>query len=123
MTQNPVGWFEIYIQDMPKAKTFYEAVLNVKLEKLDSPELEMWAFPCIKGGSGTTGALVKMQGVPSGGNSTMVYFSCVDCAVEAKRVVENGGKICRDKFSIGQWGHIALVIDPDGNAFGLHSAK
>lgn len=123
MTENPVGWFEIYVQDMPKAKAFYEAVLKIKLEKLDSPELEMWAFPWIEGGSGTTGALVKMQGVPSGGNSTLVYFSCTDCAVEAKRAAENGGKIFRDKFSIGQWGHIALVSDPDGNMIGLHSTK
>ena len=24
---NPVVWFEIYVQDMERAKTFYEAVL------------------------------------------------------------------------------------------------
>jgi predicted enzyme related to lactoylglutathione lyase len=23
---NPVGWFEIYVQDMERAKAFYEAV-------------------------------------------------------------------------------------------------
>lgn len=25
--QNPVVWFEIYVNDMPRAKAFYEAVL------------------------------------------------------------------------------------------------
>jgi hypothetical protein len=30
--QNPVGWFEIYVQDMPRAKAFYEAVLALTLE-------------------------------------------------------------------------------------------
>ena len=45
MTNNPVGWFEIYVQDMARAKRFYESVLQVKLEKLDSPEVEMWSFP------------------------------------------------------------------------------
>ena len=32
---NPVGWFEIYVQDMARAKTFYQAVLARPLEKLD----------------------------------------------------------------------------------------
>ena len=25
MSVNPVGWFEIYVQDMNRAKTFYES--------------------------------------------------------------------------------------------------
>jgi len=32
MANNPVVWFEIYVQDMARAKKFYEAVLQVKLE-------------------------------------------------------------------------------------------
>jgi predicted enzyme related to lactoylglutathione lyase len=28
MKTNPVGWFEIYIQDMDRAKKFYESVLH-----------------------------------------------------------------------------------------------
>ena len=74
-------------------------------------------------GSGATGALAKMEGGPSVGNSTIVYFTCGDCAVEAKRVPPNGGKIMKDKFSIGEYGYIAIVTDPDGNAIGLHSMK
>ncbi len=49
MKNNPVGWFEIYVQDMKRAKTFYEAVLQGKLEQIPNPtagtELEMWTFP------------------------------------------------------------------------------
>ena len=32
MKHNPVGWFEIYVQDKPRAKAFYEAVFLGKLE-------------------------------------------------------------------------------------------
>ena len=53
---------------------------------------------------GASGSLVKMEGFPSGGNSTLIYFSCADCAVEAGRVVESGGRIQRKKMSIGQYG-------------------
>ena len=122
MSNNPVGWFEIYVQDLPRAKAFYEAVLQIRLERLPSPEVEMWAFPMQPERSGAGGALVKMPGFPSGGNSTLVYFSCADCAVEAKRALAVGGKIVKDKFSIGPYGFIALVTDTEGNMIGLHSS-
>lgn len=123
MQGNPVVWFEIHVQDMPRAKAFYESVFAVQLQKLDSAEMEMWAFPMLENGAGATGALVKMAGCPSGGNSTLVYFACDDCAVEAGRVKGSGGQVCRDKFSIDPYGYIALVSDTEGNVIGLHSMR
>ena len=122
-TRNPVGWFEIYVQDMSRAKAFYESVFATRLECLDSSGIEMWAFPMQRDGTGAAGALVRYEGYPSGGNSTLVYFTCTDCAIEAKRASANGGKIFKDKFSIGQYGFIALVTDTEGNMIGLHSMK
>jgi len=123
MANNPVGWFEIYVQDMPRAKAFYEKVFQVKLEELKAPDIEMWSFPMQMDKSGASGALVHMKGMPSGGNSTLVYFSCEDCAVEAGRVTGAGGKIQNPKMSIGEYGFIALAVDTEGNMFGLHSMK
>jgi predicted enzyme related to lactoylglutathione lyase len=123
MSNNPVGWFEIYVQDTARAKSFYEAVLGTRLERLPSPEVEMWAFPMQDGGPGAAGALVNMPGFPSGGNSTIVYFTCTDCAMEAKRAAASGGKVFKDKFSIGTYGFIALVTDTEGNMIGLHSMQ
>ena len=123
MHDNPVGWFEIYVQDMARAKAFYEKVFDGTLQKLEGPDDEMWAFPMKENKSGAAGALVRMAGCPSGGNSTMVYFSCVDCAVEAARAGENGGKVVREKFSIGPYGFVALVTDTEGNMIGLHSNR
>ena len=121
MAHNPVGWFEIYVQDVKRAKKFYEAVFETKLERLNSPELEMWAFPMKMDRWGAGGALVKMKGVESGGNSTLIYFSCADCAVEEARVAKCGGRIHKAKMSIGQYGFISLVTDTEGNMIGLHS--
>jgi len=123
MAQNPVRWFEIYVQDMNRAKKFYETVINVKLERLNSPEIEMWSFPMQMDQMGTAGALVRMQGVPSGGNSTIVYFACEDCAIEEGRAEKNGGKIHRRKMSIGEYGYVSLVYDTEGNMIGLHSMQ
>lgn len=121
--ENPVGWFEIYVEDMERAKSFYEGVFGCNLENLNMPELEMWAFPMEMGGTGAAGSLVKMEGVKSGNNSTLVYFNCDDCAVESKKASECGGKIEREKFSIGEHGFISLVLDTEGNMIGLHSRK
>lgn len=123
MASNPVGWFEIYVQDMDRAKAFYEAVFETKLSELPSPGIQMWAFPMSMEATGASGALVKMPGLPSGGNSTLVYFSCEDCAVEGARVGKAGGKVEREKMSIGEYGFIVLAKDTEGNLIGLHSQK
>ncbi|TXH68001.1 MAG: VOC family protein [Thiothrix sp.] len=123
---NPVGWFEIYVQDMPRAKAFYEAVFQVTLSPIPGEEqesLQMYAFAMNDQGYGATGALVKMEGVPTGFAGTLVYFSCEDCAVEAQRAVDAGGKIFKDKWSIGEHGHIAMIHDTEGNMIGLHSMQ
>ena len=118
----PIGWFEIYVHDMARARAFYEAVFGATLSRLDgSPELEMWAFTMDQATYGASGALVKMPGFEPGGNSVLVYFHCTDCAVEAQKVVQAGGKLMRPKVSIGQYGHIALAFDTEGNMIGLHS--
>ena len=123
MKRNNVGWFEIYVDDMERAREFYEAVIGVKLDKLDSPGVEMWAFPMDMDAPGSAGSLIHMPGFPAGGNSTLVYFSCDDCAVEESRVVPAGGRIHKEKFSIGQYGFISLAYDTEGNMIGLHSLK
>ncbi len=121
MSRNAVGWFEIYVDDMERAKKFYEAVFAVTLDHLEMPEVEMWSFPMNAEASGASGALIRMEGHGAGGNSTLVYFNCDDCAVEESRVEPNGGEIFKSKFSIGEHGFISLAYDTEGNMFGLHS--
>jgi predicted enzyme related to lactoylglutathione lyase len=41
MESNPVRWFEIYVQDIGRAKSFYESVFQLKLEKRQQGNL--WA--------------------------------------------------------------------------------
>ncbi|MGB3294840.1 MAG: VOC family protein [Phormidesmis sp.] len=120
MNPNPIVWLEIYVQDMARAKRFYEAVFEVQLEELEDPDIEMWAFPMEMGKAGASGALVKMEGVRSGGSGTIPYFHCDEVAEEEARVVDAGGKIYKPKMSIGQYGSMALVTDTEGNMIGLH---
>ncbi len=120
---NPVGWFEIYVQDLRRAKAFYEKTFQVKLQALPSPIIKMLAFPMGPKLTGCAGALVKMEGKSSGDGGTLIYFSCEDCAVEESRAVKYGGEVFKTKFSIGEYGFISLVFDTEGNLIGLHSRK
>lgn len=125
---NPVVWFEIYVDDIQRAKKFYETVLGVLLsdmpmptEELEKEHMQMISFPSFIEGGGAAGALVKMPGFQAGGGSTIVYFGCQDCGVETSRVEAAGGKIFKPKFSIGEFGFCSLVVDTEGNMIGLYS--
>lgn len=126
--KNPVNWFEIYVQDLNRARNFFEKVLDIEMEEMDTPNesgadplFQMLGFPFVNGEPNTSGALVKADGMESGGNTIMVYFTCDDCSMEESRVVKAGGKILKGKFSIGQYGFCSICMDTEGNTFGLHS--
>ena len=116
---NTIGWFEIYVRDMVRARRFYEGVFGRALQPLGPPEVGMWSFPSQLGQYGCGGALVSHPEMPAGGNSTVVYFFCADCAVEESRVPDFGGTVVRPKMSIGPFGFVSLVKDPEGNLIGL----
>ena len=123
---NPVGWFEIYVDDMDRAAQFYEAVLQTKLEPMSDPtdqNMQMKSFPGNTEGYGTPGVLVKMKDMKAGGGNVILYFMCEDCAVEESRVEAAGGKICQSKTSIGEFGFCSIAADTEGNTIGLHSMK
>ena len=127
MKTNAVCWFEIYVDDMSRAKLFYETVLDQKLTRLDNPaeqqdfpQPEMWAFP-MNEVPGASGAICKMGGVKAGGNSTLVYFDCRDCSLEESRVEAAGGKVIVPRMAIGEHGFISIAEDTEGNHIGFHS--
>ncbi|WP_449258782.1 VOC family protein [Chlorobium limicola] len=137
MNSNPVVWFEIYVEDMERARAFYEATLDVVLEKMLPPteemskeaNMEMWSFPGPRDSEtamttpGASGMLVKMEGFGPGAGGTLVYFGCEECGATAARAVKNGGRTVSEKMSIGEYGFIALVRDTEGNVIGLHSMQ
>lgn len=128
--RNPVGWFEIYVSDMARARAFYETVLNIRMQPMPVPDdmaddFEMLVFPSDMENQapGCGGTLCRMEGFKPGAGGTLIYFSCEDCGVEASRVAAAGGEVFREKFSIAPYGYIALMIDTEGNMIGLHSMK
>ena len=127
MKNNPVSWFEIYVEDMDRAKTFYETVFGVTLEQLPMPDgkedMSMFSFPMDMQAGGASGALVKMAGFSPASAGTIVYFNSTDCTTEEARVEAAGGEVLQAKHSIGEFGFMTLFKDCEGNVIGLHSMQ
>lgn len=131
MNQNIICWFEIYVENIERAKNFYSEVLGTQFTDSDMPgdtaETQMkMAFFSSPENQGVSGALIEMPGAKEGGGdslNTMVYFPCMDCAVETVRVAAAGGKVKDAKMSIGDFGFCSICMDTEGNFFGLHSMQ
>ena len=126
MKHNMVGWFEIPVTDMDRAKTFYDTVFDIEISVHDMGELIMGWFPFSEGKPGATGSLVmhKEFYFPSENQGTLVYFSSEDVQIQLDRVEPAGGKILQPKKQIGEGhGYMALFLDSEGNRLALHSQQ
>lgn len=120
---NPVGWFDIYVADLERAKAFYEAVFNTQLVDLPNEWGKQSFFPFSHESVNISGALVEKENKFADGNNTIVYFTSDDCVTEESRVEKAGGKVIKPKTAIGEFGFISLITDTEGNTIGLHSQK
>jgi predicted enzyme related to lactoylglutathione lyase len=121
--QNPVNWFEIPVNNLERAKRFYEGVLGVTLSLNDLGPLKMAWFPMTQDGPGATGTLVKAETYVPSHAGTMVYFSVDDLEGALEKVAASGGKVLHPKMSIGEYGFVAHFEDCEGNRVALHSTK
>ena len=125
MEHNLVGWFEIPVADMDRAKKFYESVFEIEISVHDLDGFVMGWFPSDPKKPGATGSLVKHEMyTPSLTDGVLIYFSCKDVNNELKRVDALGGSILKPKTEIGGGhGFMALIIDSEGNRIALHSQQ
>lgn len=120
---NPVGWFDIHVSNLNRAKKFYETVFNIQLIDLPLEWGKQALFPFNQENPNISGALVEKTDFVADGNNTVIYFESEDCLTEEGRIEKTGGKIVRPKMSIGDFGFVSIFIDSEGNTIGLHSRK
>ena len=125
MKNNIVGWFEIPVSDMERARRFYETVLDIKLTHNRMGELEMAWFPWVEDGLGATGSLVCQPDFykPSQ-EGVVIYLTSPsgDLANELSRIEKAGGKTIQPKkLMTEEIGYMGLFIDTGGNRIAIHS--
>jgi len=124
MEANMVGWFEIPVEDMDRAKKFYETVFEVKIQVQDFNGLLMGWFPFAENKMGASGSLVKHPDFyrPSKTEGPLLYFSCKDVSVPLDKVTRAGGEVLQDKKLISkEIGYMGLFLDTEGNRLAMHS--
>ncbi|MCG6191102.1 VOC family protein [Maribellus maritimus] len=127
MKNNAVGWFEIPVNNMERAISFYERVLDLKLQRNMMGPLDMAWFPWTEEGAGSPGSLVKHPEfyVPSA-DGVLIYLTAHsgDLKNELAKVEPAGGKVIQKKTKISdEYGFMALILDSEGNRVALHSRK
>ena len=125
---NIITWFEIPVSDIDRAKTFYEAILDIEMVKREDGNDEAVFFPfnpdVIQATSGrVTGVLSKSARNAPSGNGTVVYINASPgIQTVLDKVEQAGGKIIVPKMKIPA-GFIAIIIDSEGNKVGLHAEQ
>lgn len=119
--KNPIGWFEIPVLDMDRAKTFYEAVFGIEITVNDfAPGLQMGWFPFDHQAPGATGSLVKNENYTPSHNGTLIYFSVEEIEDIEPKINSSGGTVLNPKYSIGEHGFCSIFEDSEGNRVALH---
>ena len=117
-----IGWFEIPVNDMDRAKLFYETVFKIEIKIQDFDGTLMGWFPDNNGVYGATGSLVKQEDYIPSKKGTLVYFMSNNVQIELDSVEAAGGKIYQEKTKISEdHGNMGVFIDSEGNKIAVHS--
>lgn len=121
MKKNALNWFELYVADFDRAKTFYETILDVKLEEAEMDGCKMGLFPADEK-DGVGGAITQMECCKPGAGGTVVYLNVEgDLDGVIKRIPVAGGQVVQPRMAIPPHGFIAIFEDSEANVVGLHS--
>lgn len=113
--------FEIQVDDLERAKAFYEKTFGWKVDKWEgaSGGMDYWMIVTGKDGEpGINGGMYKRpQEKPLHTYDCTLQVDNLDKAIEGVR--SNGGTITQEKMEIPGVGWFARATDPEGNTFGM----
>ena len=119
MTSHPVFYFEIPVTDMDRAVGFYEALLDVRLERQTVDGYDMALFPFAEGRPGATGALAKGDVYRPSKEGAIVYFQVENIRATVAKAQAMGRPVLYPVKDIGAAGLVAEVEDSEGNRLAL----
>ena len=114
---NPIAHFDICVEDLPRARRFYERVFGWRFEAWGPPD-----FYLIHTGTsddpGIHGSMSKRERAVTG--QGRVGFECTisvdDLGPIKKAILSNGGKITFDEYEIVGVGRMIRFEDTEGNS-------
>ena len=113
-------FFEIPVQDLHRAISFYEALFAISLEREAIDGNQYAHFPAADEGPGISGSLALGESYVPSRAGTRIYLSVDSIDETLTRVVELGCEILYPKTAIGVHGFVAEFADSEGNCVALH---
>lgn len=116
-----ISIFEIPATEITRAVDFYQAILNIPIEKMDMSEMQMGIFPYDN--QMVTGVIIKGEDYQPSAYGVTIYLNGGDnLQVILDKVEINGGKIIVPKtLHADESGYFGIFLDSEGNKIGLHS--
>jgi predicted enzyme related to lactoylglutathione lyase len=116
-----ISIFEIPATEISRAVNFYQSILDINIEKMDIPGMQMGIFPYE--GQMVTGVIIKGDGYQPSADGVTIYLNGGDnLQIILDKVGKNGGEIIVPKTPHGDGvGYFALFLDTEGTKIGLHS--
>lgn len=118
---NIISFFEIPVIDFPRARAFYEAVLQCQIEEMDMMGTPMGFLP--SDGKNVSGALVKDENYQPSDKGILVYIDGQnDIPGYLERIKAAGGTVLIERTEISpEFGYFAQFLDTEGNKLALHA--
>ncbi len=116
-----ISMFEIPATNISRAVNFYQAILDIKIEKMDVEGMQMGILPYE--GQMVTGVIIKADGYKPSADGVTIYLNGGDnLQIILDKVEKNGGKIIATKTAHADGnGFFAIFIDSEGNKMALNS--
>ncbi|WP_339715398.1 VOC family protein [uncultured Kriegella sp.] len=116
-----ISIFEIPATEISRAVDFYQTILDISIEKMEFPEMQMGIFPYE--GQMVTGVIMRAEGYKPSADGVTIYLNGGDnLQIILDKVEKNGGEIIVPKsLHADESGYYALFLDSEGNKIGLHS--
>jgi predicted enzyme related to lactoylglutathione lyase len=121
-----LSWFEIPVQDIYRAKKFYETIFGLKSMIITPLEISGGVMADFANPGGKPyGALVQSTGYKPSEEGVLVYFNAnPDLQLILNEVELAGGKIILNKKLITpSIGYMAIIKDTEQNKVALHSMQ
>ncbi|HEY8783776.1 MAG TPA: VOC family protein [Mucilaginibacter sp.] len=122
-TANALNWFEISVNDIARAKKFYEEVFSIKMDETEMMGMKMAFFPADAMNGKVGGGLVESQYHKPSADGAKVYLNAnPDLDAFLGKVAAAGGKVHMPKMKISDdIGYMGFFVDTEGNVVAMHS--
>ena len=109
--------FDVPVEDIGRAKKFYEKLFNWKIEKVPG-KMPYYLIETtgINGERGIGGGMGRRES-PEQQISNFIGVESID--EYTVKVEELGGRVIQPKMAVVGWGYLAICSDTENNTFGL----